>query len=63
MPLSPYSFGNGTSVEYNLTSSGYLYVNVLMSNGVRPSISIAPSVKIAPGGDGTAEAPYEFVVE
>ncbi len=31
--------------------------------GVRPSISLAPGVKIASGGDGTAQTPYEFVLE
>ena len=33
------------------------------NNGIRPSISLKPEVKIATGGDGTSLHPYEFVLE
>ena len=63
--MSPHSFGlSGSSVFYvnyegniHNASTDYGYI------GVRPSISIKPTVKIASGGDGTAQKPYEFVVE
>ena len=59
--MSPTSFTNA-AFGYSVTS--YLNDQTLDANyGVRPSISLKPSVKIADGGDGSSATPYEFVVE
>ena len=45
-----------------IVKDGYL-TSSLGSYGVRPSISLKPTVKIAVGGNGSSTSPYEFVVE
>ena len=58
--LSPSMFQNSSSTF----GEGYSLGNYGSSQiGVRPSISIKSSIKILDGGDGTAQSPYEFVVE
>ena len=66
--MSPTTFSDidvywGMSV-YNVYGIGTIsdaYVNG--NYGFRPSISLKPTVKIATGGDGSPETPYEFLVD
>ena len=62
--MSPSDFSNGVG-EFAVNSSGFLIDGFGVRNelGIRPSVSLKPGVKIADGGDGSAETPYEFVVD
>ena len=61
--LSPYSFGNSPAYEFDAGSSGYLGEDqVYYSQGVRPSVSLAPGILVA-RGIGTSVNPYELVLE
>ena len=65
--MSPFRIGDKTAQVFFLNSSGALqegWNNVNTSAlGVRPAISLAHDVKIADGGDGTYNNPYEVIVE
>ena len=61
--MSPYYFGITAPYVFYLYKKGYFACSLGDSNGVRPSISLKPNVKIAAGGDGTSTAPYEFLVD
>ena len=62
--MSPAYYDINYSYEYFVGEDGFLGTSGTVNyNGVRPSISIKPEVKISTRGDGTATSPYEFVVE
>ena len=62
--MSPSNYYLHSSRNFFIISDGSVARDgVFVSAGVRPSISLKPTVKIAAGGDGTAATPYEFVVE
>ena len=60
--MTPYEYQDISNVSANGSLSWAANDPYYSFYGVRPSISIASSVKIAVGGDGTATAPYEFLV-
>ena len=61
--LSPYYFIHSSAVGFIMDSNGNLYLNgVNITNGVRPSVSLAPGIMIS-GGDGTSEDPYQLELE
>ena len=61
--MSP-SHYRAMAYEYNVDSNGYVSGYFIDStSGVRPSISLKQTVKVAPGGDGSSATPYEFIVE
>ena len=63
--ISPGYYWGGFARNFRLGSTGSAYALDVdgTSVGVRPSISLASTVKVVSGGDGTAAKPYEFVVE
>ena len=62
--MSPFGFYGGYATDSIVNSGGNLNYNGANNiNGIRPSISLKPGVKIADGGDGSSTTPYEFVVE
>ena len=61
--LSPYGFNLSSAYGFSLNSYGVLDGNgVDSTNGVRPSVSLAPGIMIS-GGDGTSEDPYQLELE
>ena len=62
--MTPAAYTNYAANMYLLGSNGSLSTNfVTNAYGLRPSISIASTVKIRDGGDGSSSKPYEFVVD
>ena len=59
--LSPFDFYVSTAYTLYVSSEGYLYGNYAATNGVRPSVSLKPGVKVQSGTDGTKENPYVVV--
>lgn len=61
--LSPYYFDANDARGFVMNSNGYLNNDrVYSTNGVRPSVSLAPGIMIS-GGDGTSEDPYQLELE
>ena len=59
LSLSPDYFNGNCANALFVSSAGDLnYSNVDVTNGVRPSISLKPGVKVQSGTDGTRENPY-----
>ena len=63
--MTPYFYRNGSSLSIVLSNGNLGYGSPTSDNemGIRPVLSVAPAVKVRDGGDGTAETPYEFIVE
>ena len=62
--MSPYYFNHEKSYNFVGHDDGSLKEDYADNDyGVRPSISLAPGVKMAANGDGTVLNPYEFVLE
>ncbi len=58
--LSPSSFVNGSAYDFVVYSNGRLGGNsVSASNGVRPSVSLAPATKIK-SGNGSMNSPFKI---
>ena len=64
-PSTYYGFyGTSNARILMVSASGNLYAEGTESAiGLRPSISIVPSIKIATGGDGSAVNPYKFLID
>ena len=62
--MSPYYLYVTDATGFSVDFAGRTFrCTISYSRGVRPSISLKPGVKVAAGGDGTVENPYEFIVE
>ena len=60
--LSPYYFTSVSAMNYSLNLGGNLYLeSLIVSHGVRPSISLSSNVVLSKG-KGTSEEPYEVVI-
>ena len=64
LSMSPNRFSSNLASEFCVYSDGNVTgSSVGSTGGVRPSISLKPSVKIENGGDGSSTSPYEFIVD
>jgi len=56
---SPHTFHYSYAIEFHVNSTGYLlYYNVLLTYGVRPSLSLKRGFKLTGDGDGSVSNPY-----